>query len=68
MTRNLPLPVEHGTNDQLSAARTELLAVPDDPEDVEEITFLPVAATGDCRTTTWLTGDADDVVALQEMR
>lgn len=68
MIRNLPLPVEHGTHDKLSAAQTELLAVPDDPDDVEEITFLPVAAAADQRTTTWLTCDADDAVALQEMR
>lgn len=68
MTDDLTLPGEDRTRDRTQPASTDLVAVPDDPDDVAEVTLRPEAVSADRLATAWITIDVDDLIDVEEMR
>lgn len=61
----LPTPDAHRVAEP---ATIDLVAVPDDPNDAEEVTVFPDDADENDVRTTWITVHVDDLVDVQAMR
>lgn len=69
MTQNdLPVPVDDGASEQYRPDRIELVAAPDDPDDVTEVTIYPADVAAERLTTAWISADATDIVDLADAR
>lgn len=67
MTENLPVPADDA-GEQRRHGRIELVASPDDPDDVTEVTIYPDDVSPERLTTAWISADAEDLVDLEQMR
>lgn len=68
MTDDLTLSGQDRTRDRTLTASTNLVAVPDDPDDVAEVTLRPEDVSADRLATEWITIDVDDLLDVEELR
>lgn len=61
------LPTPDGPRED-QPAHLDLVAVPDDPADAEEVTIFPDDADEDAVRTTWITAAMEDLVDVEAMR
>lgn len=68
MSDDLSIPRTDGPRDQEPLLLTDLVAVPDDPDEPTEVMIQPEDASIDDLATEWITVAADDLVDVEESR